>query len=422
MAGLSPADKAYQSQLTAERQSATDTAKRALDQNQAAVDAFKSNSDALAAESQTARASMQRDMEADRARRESLLSETKDRQSKIEGKLASLEAQGVDPNHYWQSLSTGQRIGAAIAIGLGAFGAHALGPRGSPGENGALGIINDAIGRDIDAQKTNLQKALESTKLRADLSARGFDQETALLNAERDSVMTGYQVAMNDIAKRAAMFKDNAEMSQNAARMTAALGQARDERVGAVNEKLYAIAKRAEQPRAGAENPVAKAIRERAMQLADKAAEGGQDMSPADARRRAAAEVLGVDIKPGEPMPSYAKLPSGGKGGQLSPRLVTRVAELNAAEQSIGQLTGLLRRGSSLSPADRGRAEALATELRNQGYTSIPEKPLEVTRLTAGPLAGLAAALQQVRTKKQTILAGGSGPESPEDLGGEKDE
>jgi hypothetical protein len=59
----------------------------------------------------------------------------------------------INPNKLWESRTTGQQIGSSIAIILSGIGQGLAG-----GPNMALSIIDKAIDRDIDAQKTNLSK------------------------------------------------------------------------------------------------------------------------------------------------------------------------------------------------------------------------------------------------------------------------
>jgi hypothetical protein len=59
----------------------------------------------------------------------------------------------IDPRAFWAKKDTGSKIQAAIAIALGAMGG-AL----QKGPNVALQVIDQAIARDIDAQKANLGK------------------------------------------------------------------------------------------------------------------------------------------------------------------------------------------------------------------------------------------------------------------------
>lgn len=66
------------------------------------------------------------------------------------------KVQNVDPNRLWNSMSTGQHIGAAFGILLGGVGAGSLAAVGANSANHSLKIIDDAINRDIDAQKFNI--------------------------------------------------------------------------------------------------------------------------------------------------------------------------------------------------------------------------------------------------------------------------
>lgn len=54
----------------------------------------------------------------------------------------------IDPDRYWASKTTGQRFAAALGVALGSAGGR------GPGENAALQIVQSAISRDIDAQKS----------------------------------------------------------------------------------------------------------------------------------------------------------------------------------------------------------------------------------------------------------------------------
>jgi len=64
--------------------------------------------------------------------------------------VSDYDNKSIDSNHYMNSLSTGQRIQAAIGIFLGGI---------AGGENQALKIIHNQIENDIAAQKANLDKA-----------------------------------------------------------------------------------------------------------------------------------------------------------------------------------------------------------------------------------------------------------------------
>jgi hypothetical protein len=59
----------------------------------------------------------------------------------------------VNPNRYWENLGTGGKITSAIGMILGGMGSGLTG-----GPNHAFEAIQNAIGRDIDAQKANIGK------------------------------------------------------------------------------------------------------------------------------------------------------------------------------------------------------------------------------------------------------------------------
>lgn len=66
----------------------------------------------------------------------------------------------VDPEHFWNSKSSGQKVLAGIAIALGGIGGAYTGKGG----NVAMDIINKAIDNDIDAQKFNITQASNTRK------------------------------------------------------------------------------------------------------------------------------------------------------------------------------------------------------------------------------------------------------------------
>lgn len=79
------------------------------------------------------------------------------RDQEIRSQIQQLQKEGIDPDHWWHSKSTGTQIMAALSMAAGAFGAgvpHA----GGSGRNYAMEMINGAIERDVAAQKTNYEK------------------------------------------------------------------------------------------------------------------------------------------------------------------------------------------------------------------------------------------------------------------------
>lgn len=67
---------------------------------------------------------------------------------------ADIQNQHIDPQHYMNSLGTGQKLGTALALILGGIGSG-----GDPSKNPAMQFLQSNIDRDINAQKANLGKS-----------------------------------------------------------------------------------------------------------------------------------------------------------------------------------------------------------------------------------------------------------------------
>ena len=94
--------------------------------------------------------------------------------AKLQEAQASLNSMQVDPNRYWANKGTGDKVLAGIGLFLGAFG---------QGGNKAVAVIQDAIDKDIAAQKANIETkkagvAVQSGIL-SDMRARFQDQRVA---------------------------------------------------------------------------------------------------------------------------------------------------------------------------------------------------------------------------------------------------
>jgi len=130
-------------------------------------------------------------------------------------KFQDIAAKDTDPNRYWNSLSTGNKISASIGIILGGLGAGI-----TRGENQAIKVIDSAINNDIEAQKMNQSKnmnlykanldkykdseeAYRATKLEmmslADLKLKQAEQ-----NAKSQESKAALQVARGELQMKAA--------------------------------------------------------------------------------------------------------------------------------------------------------------------------------------------------------------------------
>ena len=130
--------------------------------------------------------------------------------TEITNRLAQHEReveQAVDPNRFWNSRTTGQKVLAAIAIAFGGFSRD--------GQNHALKIINKAIANDIAAQKANedirlRDRALDikgdqvrNDRIKLALSAKGEPVPPSIraLEEQAKGLTNALQVAKNQFAK-----------------------------------------------------------------------------------------------------------------------------------------------------------------------------------------------------------------------------
>lgn len=99
-----------------------------------------------------------------------------------------------DPNRYWHNLSTAGKIGSGVAVMLGALGAGL-----THGPNMALQSMEDAINKDIDAQKENIHQKNQSLathqRMHADRRA-AFNDDINFYNMKKAS-------AWDDVVKKA---------------------------------------------------------------------------------------------------------------------------------------------------------------------------------------------------------------------------
>lgn len=106
---------------------------------------------------------------------------------------------GIDPNRYWANASTGQKVLAGIGLLFGALGA------GHDGVNKSVGIINQAIDRDIDAQKENLAVKGRTAEMRKGILGAMFAQfqdEDQALQATGEAYRKHAATLMDEMAAR----------------------------------------------------------------------------------------------------------------------------------------------------------------------------------------------------------------------------
>ena len=125
------------------------------------------------------------------------------------------EAAQINPNRFWADKGTGEKIAAAISIGLGALGGALQGT----GKNAALDIMDRAVDRDIMAQEKALMQNKDSLAVQQSLLGM-YHQQVGDMDAARSlakadaiqSIQYGLNAQMAGVQSKEALAK--AQMMQ----------------------------------------------------------------------------------------------------------------------------------------------------------------------------------------------------------------
>lgn len=128
-----------------------------------------------------------------------------DNRAKDDQLMAAYQSQKIDPNRYYNSLGTGQKVAAGIALVLGGIGA---GLTHQP--NAALSIMQDHINRDIAAQQNDQSQAMNLWKM----NRQALGTDMAATAATQNQIYTGIKFQIQQAAAN----------SQNAQAMARAQG------------------------------------------------------------------------------------------------------------------------------------------------------------------------------------------------------
>jgi len=122
----------------------------------------------------------------------------------------------VDPSRYLQNQSTGAKLATMLSVIMGAGAAQRIN-----GRNVGLDMMNDAIARDIDAQKASFDMkrgALAAKQSLYGQMLQNFGREDLAKEAAHLAIMKGYEAKIGAIAAKYAG-------TETAAKMEATLGQ-----------------------------------------------------------------------------------------------------------------------------------------------------------------------------------------------------
>jgi hypothetical protein len=156
-----------------------------------AADAEIAANDKIAAQMQLDANDAARRNELEVARKEKQNLEIRNRVADIDKSINELNGMTIDPSRLYGSMDTGNKIAAGIALFTSAFGAGATGS-----ENLALGVLNKAIDRDIDAQKANM-----TNKTNVVTAKRGAYKDFLDMTGSEDAAKLAEEMRLANIAK-----------------------------------------------------------------------------------------------------------------------------------------------------------------------------------------------------------------------------
>jgi hypothetical protein len=157
-------------------------------------------------------------MQALNARREQYVAQE---QKKLQALAAKAQAE-IDPNQLWKEKGTAAQAGAAIMMAIGEFASQWR----KTGRNGAMQVVNQAIDRNIDAQKSNLSAARNAFDMRQNLYQQNL---AAFGDQERAALATKIQY-LNGVEAMAGQYLAQAKTKEAEAAHSDLLAQISDER------------------------------------------------------------------------------------------------------------------------------------------------------------------------------------------------
>jgi hypothetical protein len=247
----------------------------------------------------------------------------------------SISSFEVDPDRIWKEKGTGAKVVAAIGAALGAMGSALTG-----GPNAALSIIENAIDRDVQAQRDELGKRM-----------RGMDDLRGSLAAARSMTNDAVEAELGAriLGREAAMAKLEGIRAQG-------LGEEADARAEQLAGELMSST-------AMLQAQLAQHAQDRVTVSSSSRRVPGQQITRG---MMAAQEEERLGFQEHDP---ERYVPEAGGNA----RTVDEAKELRSATAEAGSLRRLLNRaasiaegkeGSKISPADRKRAEALGREIQ----------------------------------------------------------
>ena len=382
--GLSPTDKGFVSAEGQRQAAADESGERQVKALVDIADQHQKATDAFAEAAGKASEKFDRDRQAEEETRKAIDVSAKLKMAAVERQLAQLDAAGVDPHRYWSNMSTPSKILAGIFVGLGEFGKNG---------NTAVKIIDSAVQNDLAAQRANLEKSLAVMGKRGELNKSETERQTAMLNAQRDSTITAYQLAINSIQKIAGQHKDNAQVQAQLLSQINGVMQARDASLGQYHHELYTIGKASEKSTGPGID--VKKWEERTNERIKEQAEAGHEPDYGKAQNDALYGMTGLKLRPDVPQGEYVK------PGKISPRISARIAEAQEKVDGLRQLDKLAK-DYVAGPGGRAAFTTLRDTLEHRGVKGLPSAGVLGTG-GLGSRAAIAAAIKLAESEKNDL-------------------
>jgi hypothetical protein len=280
---------------------------------------------------------------------------TRDADAKAQALLEKAQAAAngkIDPEHFWNSRTTGQKIMGVIGLALGGISQM------YSGHNPASEAIGRAIDHDVAAQEQNLTKGRENLEMQrgvlADQRRISDDANMSRIAAEA----SGYHYAMAKVD--ALMQKTNSPIiRQKGAMLMAELQQQFDARALPWHQW--------QQERYISDAPTPKEIDAEKNRIIETSVKAGVPISELEAIQRAKLNLRTERMQGGTAMPGIAPgMPQ--KGGGAQQVIQTQLASVRAAQAGLERIIKMrnANNGGSLSPEDKATAAAAAAAVRGE--------------------------------------------------------
>lgn len=285
-------------------------------------------------------------------------------------------AKQYDPDRYFKQRGTGAVVLASLAVAMGELG---RGLQRTGGPNTALQIVNDAVERDLAAQREEYARAKDKLSLKqnayAQLRQRGLDDEAASAQARAG--------ALSAVASRAEAFKAGMKTDQAKLDADVTTQKLRDQADGM---KAQARAQMAAQASAQANAEAAQRSKQRKEELANAKTEAEINKLNAEAGK-ASTEAKGFTVPDGYGgTVAIADAPTGRDLQKKAALTLDTLRQLNILEQTTGP-------AAALDPAKRtARASALSffgknrEALSDQGVFRTDDRDLYENHIVPGNL------------------------------------